>query len=465
MQALASATRSCTVASSAIRLRPPATAPRVVRPFAMARKSASAASAMPSTADTMVTGSTARNDKRRGFCPSCGARRMAETAAHLVDHIIPPVPVRQWVLSFPIPLRILFAAQPQLLAPLLQVIHRIIASFLIKQAGLKRTAANTGAVTLIQRFGSAANLNIHLHCLVLDGVYRNSTAVFHEVAAPTIEELHALLAKIITRIMRWLTKQGFLIEEQDRTYLAEADRESALLPLQAASCTYRIALGPRAGQKVLSLQSVASPDKSSTPDLCAKLHGFSLHAAVRWGADQRKELEHLCRYITRPAIANERLKRNRAGQVVLQLKSAFKDGTTHIVMSPLEFMQRLAALVPRPRLHLIPFDRLRAGRFHGVLAPNAKLRREIVPSPPEQATAPACDHAPGAPELGQTAQTSLRYRHRPLPELRRQLEDHRRPFDTLRTGIEDPPVIVKILAHLGLPTRAPAQRVDLFQTI
>ena len=76
--------------------------------------------------------------------------------------------------------------------------------------------------------------------------------------------------------------------------------------------------------------------------------------------------------------------------VVLQLKSAFKDGTTHIVMSPLEFMQRLAALVPRPRLHLI--------RFHGVLAPNAKLRREIVPSPPEQATAPACDHAAqGAP--------------------------------------------------------------------
>ena len=50
------------------------------------------------------------------------------------------------------------------------------------------------------------------------------------MAAPTLEELQALLAKIITRIMRWLTKQGFLIEEQDRTYLAEADRESALSP-------------------------------------------------------------------------------------------------------------------------------------------------------------------------------------------------------------------------------------------
>jgi hypothetical protein len=69
---------------------------------------------------------------------------------------------------------------------------------------------------------------------------------------------------------------------------------------------------------------------------------------VRWRADQRKELEQLCRYIIRPAIANERLKRNRAGQVVLQLKSPYKDGTTHIVMEPLEFMERLAALAPLP---------------------------------------------------------------------------------------------------------------------
>jgi hypothetical protein len=75
--------------------------------------------------------------KRRGFCPSCGARRMAETAAYFVDYVIPPVAVRQWVLSLPIPLRLLFAAQPQLLAPLLQAIHRVIAGFLVKRAGFK----------------------------------------------------------------------------------------------------------------------------------------------------------------------------------------------------------------------------------------------------------------------------------------------------------------------------------------
>ena len=96
-------------------------------------------------------------------------------------------------------------------------------------------------------------------------------------------------------------------------------------------------------------------------------------AGVRCGAHQRKELERLCRYITRPAIAFERLKRDGAGNVVLRLKSAWRDGTTHIVMTPLEFMQRLAALVPRPPLHLI--------RFHGVLAgPRGQTTLSLGPS-------------------------------------------------------------------------------------
>jgi hypothetical protein len=128
---------------------------------------------------------------------------MTETAAHLVDHVIPRVPVRQWVLSFPIPLRFLLAAHPQLLSPVLQVTHRAISNFLIKQTGLKRAQAATGAVTLIQRFGSAANLNIHLHCLVLDGVYHVSedTTVLHPVRAPSAERLHILLHQIIKRVI------------------------------------------------------------------------------------------------------------------------------------------------------------------------------------------------------------------------------------------------------------------------
>ena len=206
------------------------------------------------------------------------------------------------------------------------------------------------------------------------------------------------------------------------SYLAEADSDSVLTPLQVAACTYRIALGPRAGQKVLSLQTVPSRATDSTQPGCVNAHGFSLHAAVRCGAHQPKELERLCRTITRPAIANERLKRNPAGQVVLQLKSPYRDGTTHIVMSPLELMQRLAALVPRPRLHLI--------RFHGVLAPHAALRATIVPSPAHNATEHAVEHAQaqGSPARMNWARLlrRVRYRYRILPAVRGPLKDHRR---------------------------------------
>ena len=158
------------------------------------------------------------------------------------------------------------------------------------------------------------------------------------------------------------------------SYLAEMETDAALAPLQSAACTYRIALGRRAGQKVLTLKIVPTQNVQPQPDkkYCVNAHGFSLHAGVRCAMNQRKELEHLCRYITRSAIANERLTLNNAGQVVLTLKMPYRDGTTHLVMSPLEFMQRLATLVPRPRLNLI--------RFHGVLAPNAKLRAEIIPN-------------------------------------------------------------------------------------
>ena len=98
---------------------------------------------------------------------------MIETSAHLVDHVIPDVPVRQWVLSFPWPwpLRLLFASRPDALSRCLAVVTRAIETDLIQRAGLTRASrARTGVVTLIQRFGSALNLKVHLHMIILDGV-------------------------------------------------------------------------------------------------------------------------------------------------------------------------------------------------------------------------------------------------------------------------------------------------------
>ena len=106
---------------------------------------------------------------------------------HLVDHVIPQVPTRQWVLTFPWPLRLLFASQPATLSRVLAVVIRAIETDLIHRTGLTRRAhARTGVVTLIQRFGSALNLNVHLHMIVLDGVYteHNGQARFHPVGAP-----------------------------------------------------------------------------------------------------------------------------------------------------------------------------------------------------------------------------------------------------------------------------------------
>ena len=130
--------------------------------------------------------------------------------------------------------------------------------------------------------GSAANLNIHLHGLVLDGVYCTTgegVPVFHPTPALTSEKLQALLGKIITRVLRLLTRAGHLVEEEGVTYVADAhgilDPDNLLAPLQAASCTYRIALGPRAGRKVLSLQYAASRAAPMTQPLCANVHGPS----------------------------------------------------------------------------------------------------------------------------------------------------------------------------------------------
>ena len=109
--------------------------------------------------------------KRRGFCPSCGARRMAESAALLVDDVLPHEPIRQWVLSFPFQLRFLFASYPQIMGKVLGIVYRTLATHITKKTGYNKQTAQTGAVTLIQRFGSALNLNIHFHMLYLDGVY------------------------------------------------------------------------------------------------------------------------------------------------------------------------------------------------------------------------------------------------------------------------------------------------------
>ena len=313
--------------------------------------------------------------KLRGFCPSCGARRMVETSAHLIDHVIPTVPVRQWVLSFPWPLRLLFARQPSTLSRCLAVITRAIETDLIHRAGRTRASgAQTGVVTLVQRFGSALNLNLHLHMIALDGVYtvgKSGKAKFHRVKAPNQTELRILLNRVIDRLVRRLVREGLLIPDPEQPWL-NLDFHEPIDSLSAASIRYRIAIGPHSGDRTLTLRdpSLVRTDKPAKA-LTADRDGFSLNAAVSCQPYQRDRLERLCRYVTRPAICLERLTVRTDGKIQYELKNPFRNGTTHILFSTLDFLSKLAALIPRPRHNIV--------RYHGVFAPNAKMRKLIVP--------------------------------------------------------------------------------------
>ncbi|MFO1293224.1 MAG: transposase [Rubrivivax sp.] len=344
---------------------------------------------------------------------------------------------------------------------------------------LRADEGHGGAVTLIQRFGSAANLNIHLHCLVLDGVYRcgaDGAPAFVGASAPTDDELHALLQTVFARLMKLLTRRGVLVEDMGQTWLAEpdADDEAArtLRPLQAAAVTYRIAFGPRAGQKVLTLRGAMPRETAASQPLCADMDGFSLHAAVRVEAHERERLEQLCRCITRPALSDERVQLNAAGQVELELETPWRDGTTRLVMSPLEFMQRLAALVPRPRLHLIRFGvritslREVSGpplREHGVLAPNAKVRALVVPKVPPEQQDPATEAvATGGCEVETVRARPHRISWARLLERVFNIDMQHCPTCgggelKIIAAILERPVIEKILTHLGLDPQPPAR--------
>ena len=292
---------------------------------------------------------------------------MNDTAAHLVDRVIPEeAPVRQWVLSLPHRVRYLCAKDPGLVRAILRIFLRAVFRLLRRLArkqGIRK--ARCGSVTGVQRFASSLGLNVHLHALVLDGVYAwddgLGAPVFH--AAPSLRE--ADIARVALAVRR---KVGALLS---RRGLEEWEGEpSAWDRLCAASVEGRIALGPKRGWRVgrVGDEPVLLGARRG---LCAEAEGYNVHAEVRVGAGDRPGLERLCRYLLRPALAAERLRETPDGHLVYALERPWADGTTHLVFEPLEFLERLAALVPPPRAHLV--------LYHGVLSSHATWRAEAVP--------------------------------------------------------------------------------------
>ena len=171
------------------------------------------------------------------------------------------------------------------------------------------------------------------------------------------------------------------------------------------------------------------------------MSGFSLHAGVAAKAHQRQKLERLCRYISRPAVSERRLSLTSGGNVRYQLKTPYRDGTTHVIFEPLDFIARLAALVPKPRVNLT--------RFHGIFAPNSRDRAAVTPGKRGKGAQPKAweDEQEKTPAERRAAMTWAQRLKRVFGI---DIETCLASGGALRiiACIEDPAVIKKILTHL-----------------
>jgi hypothetical protein len=152
--------------------------------------------------------------KGRGVCPSCNARRMVEVAAHLNDHVLPPLPIRQWVLSVPKRIRPFFHHDPALAGAVLQVLLRAVRTALRRGSPGAGPDAQIGAVSFLHRFGAALNPHFHFHLVVLDGVFieLNDGVRFHEATRLSADDAAALAPVLQRRILRLFQRRGLLDE-------------------------------------------------------------------------------------------------------------------------------------------------------------------------------------------------------------------------------------------------------------
>src|SRR5262252_7924805 len=283
------------------------------------------------------------------------------------------------------------AASQELTAQVHTIIRTTIGQYYMNKAvarGLKRASLQPGAVTFMQRFGSALNINFHFHCVFLEGVYLDRTDQglkprFVTAEPPTDADIATVVQKISRRVIRTLQRLSYLEAGTDDVVATEHDplRDDApeLARTLAASVQQRLAFGERAGQRVRRLGAGfghAGEAPTLTGPRCASVQGFSLHANTQVPAHRRDQLERLIRYTARGAVSLERLAQDAHGDLVYTFTHPWSDGTTGIHLSPLELLEKLAALVPLPRMHLV--------RYGGCPAPHSQLRAAIIPTPRQQ---------------------------------------------------------------------------------
>jgi hypothetical protein len=396
--------------------------------------------------------------KGRGFCPSCGGRRMNAGALTLVDHVLPEVPIRQFVLTLPFPLRFPLAFDGKLLGQVVRIFTDTVASNYRKRMAERGIVdGKCGAVTVIQRANSDLRLSPHFHVLQLDGVYapgRDGAApIFHPAPGLAQADVEAIVERASKRILRFLQRRGVITlvtapGDGEVTVVTDetiADEDPLLARLLAAATAGAPPAGPANQRKPIRI--VLDPDAHPVAkgNLCGQHAAFNLHAQTKVAANDEQGRLALCKYILRPPLANDRLKILDDGDVRLDFKRPWSDGTSSIDLEPLALIARLAAIIPPPRRHVV--------RYSGVISSHSSLRSQIVPVP-AVATPEATPEGKDKPSL-------------PLSHYISWSDLLRRTFqiDTICPRCKSPlhlialiktdDTIKKILSAMGLPTEAP----------
>ena len=332
--------------------------------------------------------------KTRGICPSCHARRAAELAATMVDELIPHNPVRQFVVNFPYPLRLWMASNRNHLAKVCAIVCSIIQEFILTRASHKPEQARdpnikTGLLCFVQRFGSSLNLNPHFPIIAMDGAFfcdEGYRPIFMQMPKLTDDNIALLTRNISETVNSYLIEEGLLTLEDGVVTLTntedifEPDVDTEVhAPAMASSISQTIAFGPRRGQPVQRLRPAVGNCESwsnrfqseITSPLCARYDGYTVHAN-RWiPQSDRKGLEKLISYAARGPLSEERLRDLPNGNVEVKLKTPWTNGTTHLIFTHSEFIEKLIALIPPSWFHMV--------RYFGMFVSNAKFRETILP--------------------------------------------------------------------------------------
>jgi hypothetical protein len=297
---------------------------------------------------------------------------MANCASHLVDRVVPDVPVRQYVLSLPYELRRLAAFKQDVLGSFVRIFIDAVSARYRSRA--KLVGAQTGAITFLQRFGGSLNLNLHLHVAFLDGVFvrDDGDVVFHPAPPPDAPELQGIVCRVRKRATAWLRRHGYVDEDPLEACSNEAPEQGAIEGCAA------IAMQRGAFAKLATEDGLRDDGANIDPArlrFSAEHEDFNLHAGVHIAAGDDAGRERLFRYGARPPMALARLRRLPDGRFAFRVKYARSGCAKYRIMTPLELLARIAAILPPPRFPLT--------RMHGVLAPRSSWRKDVVPKPRE----------------------------------------------------------------------------------